>query len=334
MHIPVLLNETIEILNPQPGEFFIDGTIGNGGHAVKIFEKIMPNGRLLGVDLDKNNLEIAREKILTETKNQKLKAKNLILVHGNYADLPEILKKEKLGKADGLILDLGFSSEQLESGKGFSFQKDELLDMRYNTRTIVDYTRTNTEKSQRESALSPYESVSMTAAEVINTFSEKDLADIIYEYGEERYSRKIAKKIIEQRKRKLIKTTFDLVEIIKKSVPRSYERGRIHPATRTFQALRIYVNHELENLEKLLKNLDKILKGRAVIISFHSLEDRLVKNCFKELKKEKKAEILTKKPIRATKEEIEQNPRSRSAKMRAILIKAPNSKHQITNKHQ
>ena len=218
MHKPVLLNETIKILDPKPGEFFIDGTIGSGGHAVKIFEKIMPNGKLLGIDLDENNLKIVREKILAGTSNQELVNRNkLILEQGNYADLPEILKKHNLPKASGLILDLGFSSEQLELGKGFSFQKNELLDMRYNTsQTNTDYTRINTD-GQYKSALSQYKS-ELTAMEVINTFNEKDLADIIYKYGEERYSRRIAKKIIEQRKRKLIKTTFDLVEVIKKSV--------------------------------------------------------------------------------------------------------------------
>ncbi|PIP92245.1 16S rRNA (cytosine(1402)-N(4))-methyltransferase, partial [Candidatus Wolfebacteria bacterium CG18_big_fil_WC_8_21_14_2_50_39_7] len=136
IHIPVLLKEVIEILDPQPGEFFIDGTIGSGGHAVKIFEKILPNGKLLGLDLDKNNLKIAKSKILTELriKNSELR-NNLILIHGNYTDLPEILKKEKLGKANGLIIDLGFSSEHLESGRGFSFLKNEPLDMRYNVET-------------------------------------------------------------------------------------------------------------------------------------------------------------------------------------------------------
>jgi 16S rRNA (cytosine1402-N4)-methyltransferase len=239
------------------------------------------------------------------------------LINGNYADLPEIfkkihrpLKKSEGLKADGLIIDLGFSSEQIEqSGRGFSFLKDEPLIMRYADEGL-------------------------TAAEVINSFSEKDLADILWRYGEERFSRQIAPKIIEERKRKRILTTFELVEIIKKAVPKKYERGRIHPATRVFQALRIYVNRELENLETLLKKLDpetdvlhrcgagKILnnKGRVAIISFHSLEDRLVKNYFKQMAKKGYAEILTKKPITPTKEEIKNNPRSRSAKMRAVKI--------------
>ncbi len=294
MHKPVLLKEAIEILNPQEGEFFIDGTIGSGGHSEAILKKIGPNGKLLGIDWDRKAIE-----------NCKLKIGNLlnvILVHGNYADLPEILKKEKLGKADGLIVDLGFSSEQLSppvgGGKGFSFMKDEPLIMRYTDEGL-------------------------TAAEVVNGFNEKDLADIFWKYGEERFSRQIAKKIVEERKKERILTTFELVEIIRKATPKFYERGRLHPATRVFQALRIYVNRELGNLETLLKKIPEILKikGRVAIISFHSLEDRLVKNYFKQMAKEGYAEILTKKPVIPTKEEIQNNPRSRSAKMRAMQIK-------------
>lgn len=283
MHIPVLLKEVIEILNPKPGEFFIDGTVGSGGHAAEIIKRIGSKGKFLGIDWDENNLN------------------DLISVHGNFADLPQILKEKKLDKADGLLLDLGMSSEQLEhSGRGFSFMRDEPLIMKYN----------------RESA-------SLTAAEVLNSFGGKELAEIFWKYSEERFSRRIARKIIEERKKKRILTTFDLVEVIKKAVPKNYEKGRIHPATRVFQALRIYINQELENLEKLLKNLDKILKpkGRVAIISFHSLEDRLIKNYFREMAKQGKAEILTKKPFRPSLEEIQKNPRSRSAKLRVLVIR-------------
>jgi 16S rRNA (cytosine1402-N4)-methyltransferase len=347
-HIPVLLKEVIEILNPQPGEFFIDGTIGSGGHTIEIIKRISPDGILLAVDWDKDSLEKARERIEPElkTKNYKLKT---IWVQGNYADLPEILEEYNLGKADGLILDLGFSSEQLSRGRGFSFQKNEPLDMRYDTRE------------------------GMTAGDVLNRFSEKDLAEIFWKYGEERYSRKIAAKIVEERKKKKIETSFDLVEIVLKSlfnkgtsdvrkltsifgtsdVQKLKIRGRIHPATRIFQALRIFVNQELENLETLLKNLPEIIKspktlprqsalspresavgkGRVAIISFHSLEDRLVKNYFRELKKQGKpriaeqsslrgrALILTKKPITPSEDEIKSNPRCRSAKLRAIVFR-------------
>ncbi len=291
MHIPVLLKEVVEILNPQSEEFFIDGTVGSGGHVIAISEKIGSKGKLLGLDWDEKAVESFKLKI----KNLKPKT---IVVHANYADLPEILKKHNLPKADGLILDLGFSSESLTANKGFSFLKSEPLDMRYDIKQGI------------------------TVAEIINSFSEKDLAEIFWQYGEERYSRQIAKKIIQERKSENIKTTFDLVEVIKKAIPRNYERNRINPATRVFQALRIYVNQELKNLEKLLNNVNKIIKdkGRIAIISYHSLEDRLVKNRFRELKNQKKALILTKKPVRPTLKEIKENPRSRSAKLRAITL--------------
>ncbi|OGG43056.1 16S rRNA (cytosine(1402)-N(4))-methyltransferase [Candidatus Jorgensenbacteria bacterium RIFCSPLOWO2_12_FULL_42_11] len=310
MHIPVLLKEATAVLNPKPGEFFIDGTVNGGGHAVAILEKISPAGKFLGIDWDENAIERLK---IEGLKN----CKNAILVQGNYADLPEIL--EKIRKADpsiplranGLLLDLGMSSEQLEhSGRGFSFRKNEPLIMQYQSSSEI-----------------------LTAAEIINSFKEEELADIFFKYGEERFSRKIAKEIIKERQNKRILTTFELVEIIKKAAPKNYEKGRIHPATRIFQALRIYVNSELENLEKLLKNLDKIFpseanqplaekpKGRVAIISFHSLEDRLVKNYFREMAKQGKAEILTKKPIRPTFQETQANPRARSAKMRAVKLR-------------
>ncbi len=294
IHKPVLLKEVIEILNPEPGEFFIDGTFGGGGHATAILEKIGPMGKLLGIDWD--------ERAVQSFKFQASSPKNLILVQGNYADIPEILKKEKKAdpsiplRVNGLIVDLGLSSDQLESsGRGFSFQKDEPLDMRFDA------------KSGRQSA-----------GEIINSFNEKDLADIFWKYGEERSSRRIAKAIVEARRKQRIKTTIELAEIIKKAVLGG--RGKIHPATKIFQALRIYVNGELDNLESLLKNLENITAkgGRAGIISFHSLEDRLVKNYFRDLAKSGKAEILTKKPVIPAEEEIKINSRARSAKLRAI----------------
>lgn len=296
LHKPVLLKEVINILDPQQGEFFIDGTFGAGGHAVEIFKRISPSGKLLGIDWD--------EEVIKSFKLQVPSFKNLILAQGNYADIPEILKN--LNKANpsiplrvnGLIVDLGLSSDQLEdSGRGFSFQKDELLDMRFDVK-----------------------SGGLTAEDIINGSTEKELADIFWKYGEERNSRKIAKKIVENRRKKRIKTTFELAEIVENILLRY---GRIHPATKVFQALRIYVNDELGNLEKLLGNLDNILakNGKAVIISFHSLEDRLVKNSFRNMAKTGRVEILTKKPIIPTQEEIKNNQRSRSAKLRAIKIK-------------
>lgn len=278
----------MEILNPQKGEFFIDGTIDGGGHAAEISKRIGPNGKLLGIDWDEEMIEDCRSRLAG--------FKNLILRCGNYADLPEILENEK---ADGLLLDLGFSSEQLEkSGRGFSFLRNEPLDMRYNGKT------------------------EQTAAAIINGFTEKDLADIFWKYGEERHSRRIAKAIVIQRKKKRILTTFDLTRVIGEAAPRSFGKTKINPATKVFQALRIYVNSELDNLEKVLNKLDRILKskGRVGIISFHSLEDRIVKNYFRKFAKDGKAEILTKKPVRPSVEEIKGNPRSRSAKLRVLKI--------------
>lgn len=295
MHKPVLLKEVIKFLDPKDGEFFIDGTFGGGGHSQAILEKVGPKGKLLGVDLDKSQIV-----------NGKLRFshyRNVVLVQGNYTDLPEILKNEKLDKADGLLLDLGFSSNQLESGRGFTFQKDEVLDMRY----------------AAQARSSKFKTQNLTAAEVVNQFSEKDLADIFWKYGEERFARKIAQAVITERRRGKIMATFQLVELINRIIPR---RGKINPATKTFQALRIYVNDELGNLEKVLKNLEKIIKnkGRLAIISFHSLEDRIVKNSFRELARGNKAKILTKKPIIASPEDIKENPRARSAKLRAIQL--------------
>lgn len=298
-HIPVLLNKVLEILRPLPGRFIIDGTVDGGGHAAEIIRRLEPHGTFLGIDWDKSMLASAKSKIGSAGRGVKI-----ILAHDNYANLPAILKNKKLSKADGLLLDLGFSSEQLDfpahAGKGFSFLRDEPLIMRY-------------------------EDYGPTAAEVVNGKSEEDLAVIFWRYGEERFSRKIAKKIVESRKKRRIITTFDLVEVITSVVPKFYERGRIHPATRVFQALRIYINNELNNLETVLTNLTSILKpkGVAVIISFHSLEDRLVKNNFRDMSHRGILEIINKKPLVAEAAEIKINPRSRSAKLRAAIIKTP-----------
>lgn len=270
-HVPVLLNEVLSFLNPQPGEFIIDGTFGAGGHSRVIQEKIGERGRLLAIDWEKTG--------------------------ENYADLAEILKEKKLGKADGLLLDLGFSSEQLGGGKGFSFQINEPLAM------VYDVNRP-------------------PVRQIIKELTEQELAKIIRDFGEERMAGRIARVIKETIRKRGIETTFELAEAVKSAVPGNYEHGRIHPATRTFQALRIYANNELGNLEKILKDLFKILKtgARIVIISFHSLEDRIVKNYFRDYAKEEKVKILTKKPVEATDEESRLNPRSRSAKLRASLI--------------
>lgn len=290
MHTPVLLNEAISLLEPKTGEFFIDGTFGGGGHAKAILEKIGDEGKLLAVDWDKNVL-INWEK--------EFFGKNIILVNDNFARLPEILAEKNLEKAKGLLLDLGFSSTQLEySNRGFSFNKDEPLLMTYNDNSKPVY-------------------------QILAEISQEELEKIIKNFSEERFAYKIARKIIERNKRgDILKSSKELADLIKEILPKNYEKGRIHPATRTFQALRIYANKELENLEEILKNFDKILKpgGRIAIISFHSLEDRLVKNYFRALSKDGKLRLLTKKPVVPAQTEIENNPRSRSAKLRAAQL--------------
>jgi len=299
-HTPVLLKETIAALNPISGEFFIDGTLGGGGHAAEILKRILPDGKLLGVDLDGKGLLQAQLKISAEIKNQKSNIKNnLILVNDNFANISGILKREKLPKADGIILDLGFSSDQIDStgwqmGRGFSFRKDEELLMTYGDSEKPVY-------------------------EWLSELKEKQLAEIIKDFGEEKYAERIAKAI---KKSLPIMMTLKLAEVVKKAVPSNYEHGRIHPATRTFMALRIFANHEFENISSVIRNLPDILTpgGRAAIISFHSLEDKIVKNEFRNLVKNKKADFINKKPITASEKEVLKNPRSRSAKLRGIRM--------------
>lgn len=294
VHKPVLLNEVLAALNPQPGEFFIDGTLGGGGHAEKIIERLGEAGSFLGIDRDAR----AVQNFQLRAKDKKIK---ISAIQGNYVDLPEILEREKLGKADGLLFDLGMSSDQLESsGRGFSFSPEH----------------------ENEPLLMTYDENSKSAKDVLRELSEAELAEMIKNLSGERFSNRIARAIKEQEKKNPISSVRELVSIIKTAVPKNYERGRINPATRTFMALRIYVNRELENLETALKSLRSILKsgGRVAIISFHSLEDRLVKNYFRNYAKVGQFKVLTKKPIIASKEELIINPRARSAKLRAALL--------------
>jgi len=298
IHTPVLQKEVLKYLDPKPNENFIDCTIGDGGHGLVILEAIEPDGKLLGLDWGQENIHRLKFKI----QNSKFK-KRLILVNDNFANLKEIVRREKFGPVSGILLDLGMSSWHLEeSGKGFSFLRKEFLDMRYNP-----------ENPQ-------------TAEKIINYWSKNDIEKILTEYGEERFAKIIANEIIKTRKARPIKTTFELVEIIRKAVPHWYLRQKIHFATRTFQALRIAVNDELNNLKKVLPQTIDILKpgGRLVIISFHSLEDRIAKSFFSAFAKgydgqERKLEILTKKPVRPEREEVNYNPRSRSARLRVAI---------------
>jgi len=291
-HIPVLKKEIIKYLKPSPNENFIDATFNGGGHSIEILEKTKPNGKILGIELDRELLEETKNKI----KNPEIK-KRLILINDNFKNLKEIVKKvcpDWKGRVSGIIFDLGFSSWHIEKSKrGFSFMKDEILDMRYDKKS------------------------DLRAIDILNKRQERDIEKILREYGEEKYSKKIAKAIVEERRKKPILKTSELSCLVEKIVRK---RGKIHPSTKTFQALRIAVNQELENLKEVLPQAIEVLKskGRLVIISFHSLEDRIVKNFFKEKAKEGVIEILTKKPIIPSKKEIKENPRSRSAKLRAI----------------
>ena len=291
MHKPVLLNEVIHFLNIQKEKIYVDCTLGTGGHSIEILKLLDKDGILIGLEQDESVLEIAKKRLKQE-KNEA--NKSYYLFHSNFLNLKAILKSLNIDKiTGGVLLDLGLNSIQLDDPlRGFSFNKDSLLDMRM-------------DKSQ-----------SLTAYDVVNKYKEDKLADIIYKYGEERYSRKIARLIVEKKaKNGYIKTTRELANIINACYPKNI-KFKTHPATRTFQALRIEVNKELENLEKFLCFIPELLfpGSRLTVISFHSLEDRITKNF---LKNNREFKILTKKPISPSFNETKDNPRSRSAKLRA-----------------
>lgn len=289
MHLPVLKKEVIHYLEPKANENFIDCSVGEGGHTISLLKKNKPNGKVLGIEIDSELYQKIRSG-LAKIQNR------LILVNDSYINLEKIIKKYKFKSIKGILIDLGLSTWHLkESKRGFSFLKNEPLEMRYNLNNPL------------------------TAQEIINHWSETEIEKILKEYSQERFSKRITKEIINQRKVKPIKTTFQLVEIIKKTTPSWYHHKKIHFATRTFQSLRIAVNDELNNLKKVLGQAIKILdkKGKLVIISFHSLEDGIVKNFFQQKAKENLIKILTEKPIRPSIQEIKVNPSSRSAKLRA-----------------
>ncbi len=287
-HIPVLLNEVMEFLNPLPGGRYIDGTVNGGGHAKEILDRVGKDGMVLGIDRD--------SALIAELKKRYADRPQFVAVQGSYGDIDHIAATHGFGLVNGILLDLGFSSYHVDaSGRGFSFLRDEPLDMRYDTAT----TR-------------------LTAATIVNNWSEQELMRIAKEYGEERFARHIARKIAEERKRKHIRSTYELAEIIRGAIPRQAQNGKIHPATRMFQALRIAVNDELGELRRgLEKGFDLLMSGGVMaVISFHSLEDGMVKQQFRIKEKEGIARIITKKPLGATAEEIRMNPRGRSAKLR------------------
>ncbi|MCD6233404.1 16S rRNA (cytosine(1402)-N(4))-methyltransferase RsmH [bacterium] len=297
MHIPVLQKEVLKYLNPKPNENFIDATIGEAGDALAILEKNKPDGKVLGIDADYEQIKRIKQRAL----NFQFKDR-LVLVNGSYNKLEEIVEKYDFNPIEGILFDLGISSWHLEqSGRGFTFLKDEPLDMRYNAR------------SENQGSLS--------AQQILNNFSQKDICEILRKYGEERFAKRISEKIVKERKIKPIKTTLQLVEIIKKAVPKRYRARKKHVATKTFQALRIAVNNELGSLKQALPQALRVLNigGRLVVISFHSLEDRIVKQFLKVGEKNGKLQILTKKPVTPTLQEVQENYRSRSAKLRAAI---------------
>lgn len=304
-HLSVLPDEVIQFLNPHPGGIYLDGTLGGGGHARLILERCTPGGMLIGIDQDQEALQAAGQRLANF-------GTAACLVHGNFGELEQHLDQLGIPALDGFILDLGVSSHQLDSAnRGFSFQQEAPLDMRMNT------------------------SCGETAADLLNNLPELELERIIRDYGEERWAKRIAAFIAKARQEAPFVTTLQLVDIIKGAVPKAKWDERIHPATRTFQAVRIAVNRELESLEKGLRSaLDRLKpEGRGVVISFHSLEDRIVKHIFREYatgctcprnfpvcacNNTPRVRVLTSRPVTANMLEIEANPRSRSAKLRAV----------------
>lgn len=303
-HVPVMVNEVVRYLNCSPGKTYVDGTLGGGGHAKAILEAIDPGGFLLGIDQDPDAIAYAGKSLHPFKPNVQI-------FHDSFRHLPHILSRLHTTKVDGILLDLGLSLYQLEgSGRGFSFLRDEPLDMRMNP-------------EQR-----------LTAESLVNTMSERELTDLIARYGEESRAARIARCIVDNRRHEAIRSSLQLAEIVKKAVPARHRRGRIHPATRTFQAIRIAVNQELEALEEFLDVAADLLNpgGRLCILSFHSLEDRIVKDRFRTLArgctcppdfpkcvcgKSPQLSILTKRPVRPGQTEVRANRMARSAKLRA-----------------
>lgn len=295
-HIPVMPEEVIHYLDIQPGQWFVDCNLGGGGHTAEILKK---GGKVIGIDLDPNAIsEVAQNHNLKLEKiNDRLQAvsDNLILVQSNFSELKSIVEKFAPGPINGVLFDLGVSSHQLETPeRGFSFNTDAPLDMRMSPETQV------------------------TAADLVNALHEGELFDLFKNLGEESFAKPIAKRIIEARQKKRIETTYELVQIIT-SVRHRKKTDHTHPATRVFQALRIAVNDELYSLRETLPQAIEVLNsgGKLVVISFHSLEDRIVKNFMKDEEQKCRVTIITQKPIEPTEEEVERNPRSRSSKLRA-----------------
>ena len=302
-HISVLLDETIDGLDIKPDGIYVDGTLGGGGHSYEILKRLSPKGRLIGIDQDGEAVKAAGER-LKEFENQ------ITLVRSNYCEIDKVLKELNVEKVDGILLDIGVSSYQLDNlERGFSYKSDAPLDMRMDTRQ------------------------ELTAADVVNTYSENELFKIIKDYGEDKFAKNIAKHIVLARKEKPLETTKELSEVIKRAIPMKVQAKGGHPAKKTFQAIRIEVNQELTVLKESIDKMIDLLKpnGRICIITFHSLEDRIVKTKFRENEnpctcppnfpvcvcgKKSKGKVITRKPIIPSEDEIEENKRAKSSKLR------------------
>jgi 16S rRNA (cytosine1402-N4)-methyltransferase len=311
-HVPVMMDEVIEYLNCRPGQIYMDCTLGGAGHGHAILKKILPGGKLIGIDLDRDAIENAKGIL-------KSNMDNVHLICGNFKDFPSFLQKLAIPSLNGILLDLGISLHQIySSGRGFSFKQDEPLDMRMSTESEI------------------------RAEDLVNNMGEDELSRIFKVYGEERWAWRIAKRIVIERQHQRIESAIHLADIVSRAIPkRALRTQRIHPATRVFMALRIFVNQELESLESFLKIAADYLKpfGRLCVISFHSLEDRIVKNQMREMgsgcvcpsdfpicvcNHKKVGRVLTKKVIRPSDEEIKRNPMARSSRLR-VMEKLPES---------
>ena len=287
-HIPVMLNEVIEYLRPKPGNIFVDGTLGLGGHAEVIVKLIGTTGRLIGIDRDAQALAVARE-------NLRAYQGQCDLIHENYSNIDKVLAKLNIRNVDCILLDLGLSSFQLnDPRRGFSFRSDGPLDMRMDQDSYI------------------------SAFDLVNSLSEKEISAILKDFGQERWHHRVARYIVQRRSEKPIETTKELSDIILRAMPRQSRREKIHPATRAFQAFRIAVNRELEGLEEALDKCFDVLKvgGRIGVIAFHSLEDRIVKQKFRGWAKGGEYNLIVKKPLRPSDNEANFNPRARSARLR------------------
>ena len=303
-HISVLLNESVDALGINPDGIYVDGTMGGGGHSEAVVSRLSPKGILIGIDRDTEALDASKKRLSAFD--------NVRYAHNNYKNVKDVIEEYGIDSIDGAVLDLGVSSYQLDcKERGFSYMEDAPLDMRMN----------------RQNSKSAYD--------VINTYSEKELADIFFKYGEEKFSRKIAAIIADRRKDKPVETTLELVDIIKAAIPERFRQKGSHPAKRVFQAVRIEVNGELEDLRYALDNFFDVLKpgGRLSVITFHSLEDRIVKTAFNDYAtgctcpkdfpicvcgKKPRGKVITRKPVLPTDEECEYNKRSKSAKLRVV----------------